>query len=458
VKPRLPPDYRYLHDIAENVGLRTESAKTLCRGMGIQIGYVDDEPVLSEADSKKFLAMLADQRRANAEAPEHSEHSASDKAPLTHEEDQARLASAGTCVKCKAIWARFSDDFCSQHSPKGWRKSNTKKEPMGFVVGREDPIPVGDFVHLQPLIRELTTDLEEMRRVCHVLGVVVAYVGGDPRVSRADESRIRDEFRLQGLLRPKTKKADDAPIPRADGRIPLRLPVIGNLDNLNFDNTYLERTTYLQPKSDQSFAGRSLVQSSFRNCHFEEIDFSGLNLSGADFSESHLFRCRFDRANLDGAKFDHSEIRAGSFRDAELKQASFRKSLSSADFAGANLTLAGFVGSVLKGSDFAKARLVHCDFSGADLRNASFLQAHIDGLLLHQARYEPGQLTGTSPKTVVESPWLRQHFNADGSEKIPYSDRIAAAAAAQSLQATTNRKVNHYECQICRKWHIGHGE
>jgi hypothetical protein len=66
------------------------------------------------------------------------------------------------------------------------------------------------------------------------------------------------------------------------------------------------------------------------------------------------------------------------------------------------------------------------------------------------------QLSGPSPNTIVESPYLRQHYNSDGLGKISYASRTAAAAAALSLQATENRKVNHYECRLCRKWHIGH--
>ena len=439
MNPRLPSDYRYLYDVAVKVDLGTESAKALCRVFLIPIAYLDGKPVISELDSKKFYKLLKGRRLSNHDQSARVEDSDLVESALTHEEDQARLNSAGVCAKCKKIWARFSDNFCEEHSPKGWRKSATK-----------------DFVQLQLLIEEVRTDREEMRRVCHVLGVAIAYVGGVPKVSPTDESRIRDEFRLRETLRPQAKQAHDAPRSNSDDRIPLRLPATGNFDFLNFNNMHLERRTYLEQKSNQVFSGRSFVQCSFRNCHLEEVDFSGSDLSGADFSDSHLFGCRFDRATLDGGKFDHAVISAGSFREATIKQASFSRSIASADFSVANLTLTSFVGSVLKGSDFSQAQLVHCDFSGADLRNASFREAHIDGLLLKDARYEPVQLSGPSPNTIVESPYLRQHYNSDGLGKISYASRTAAAAAALSLQATENRKVNHYECRLCRKWHIGH--
>lgn len=45
---------------------------------------------------------------------------------LTKEQDQARLRDAATCLACKRIWARYSNDFCSAHSVSGWKAALAK--------------------------------------------------------------------------------------------------------------------------------------------------------------------------------------------------------------------------------------------------------------------------------------------------------------------------------------------
>jgi len=43
------------------------------------------------------------------------------KVSLTKEQEQSRLRDAANCLKCKQIWARYSNNFCNVHSVSGWQ-------------------------------------------------------------------------------------------------------------------------------------------------------------------------------------------------------------------------------------------------------------------------------------------------------------------------------------------------
>lgn len=52
---------------------------------------------------------------------------------LTREQDQARLRDAATCLDCKRIWAKYSNNFCGTHSVNGWKAGIANQKPSKHV-------------------------------------------------------------------------------------------------------------------------------------------------------------------------------------------------------------------------------------------------------------------------------------------------------------------------------------
>lgn len=52
---------------------------------------------------------------------------------LTREQDQARLRDAASCLDCKRIWAKYSNNFCGTHSVSGWKAGLANQEPSKHV-------------------------------------------------------------------------------------------------------------------------------------------------------------------------------------------------------------------------------------------------------------------------------------------------------------------------------------
>ena len=55
--------------------------------------------------------------------------------------DQARLSAASKCRRCKAIWARFSNRFCADHSTKGWRAQSRTASSRAETTSQQPKPP-----------------------------------------------------------------------------------------------------------------------------------------------------------------------------------------------------------------------------------------------------------------------------------------------------------------------------
>ena len=96
-----------------------------------------------------------------------------------------------------------------------------------------------------------------------------------------------------------------------------RTQVEGALDDLSLPRTYFGRSLI----ANASFKNTELRESSMCWNDFEQVDFSGADLSVCDLRASNFVGCRFTGAKLDGADLRRSGFEGCDFTGASLRGA-----------------------------------------------------------------------------------------------------------------------------------------
>lgn len=153
-------------------------------------------------------------------------------------------------------------------------------------------------------------------------------------------------------------------------------------------------------------AGAELVEA-----RLNDVDFSGLNLSGVTFTNCNFGACVFAKADLTGARIVGGQLVGSDFSDADLSGATLQDvtvthcgfmdarfvgaqlagvDLSNLDFSRADFTEANLEGAVFRAAKFfdvnaQRCRATDADFTEADLREADFTEADAGGAQFSQA-------------------------------------------------------------------------
>jgi uncharacterized protein YjbI with pentapeptide repeats len=116
----------------------------------------------------------------------------------------------------------------------------------------------------------------------------------------------------------------------------------------------------------------------------ENIDLSGLDLSGIHLNEALLWYARLDGSNLSGAKMERAILRGAHLEGANL---------SGAEADGIDLQ-----GAHLEGTNLSKAQLKKASLLKANIGKAILADAHLDGAELEEAHLDFADLSGASLK------------------------------------------------------------
>lgn len=136
---------------------------------------------------------------------------------------------------------------------------------------------------------------------------------------------------------------------------------------------------YATAKYDESFENikfgliaNSMREAKYNGCHFENCEFSGLDMRYSEFDDSEFIDCDFGLAKLDFVNARNSQFRGDDvyFTGARLV---------SADFSGSIIDGAGFSGIDAYGVKFFCADLRGANLTGANLKGANFTDARLDG-------------------------------------------------------------------------------
>ncbi len=163
---------------------------------------------------------------------------------------------------------------------------------------------------------------------------------------------------------------------------------------MNLSGLRLEETTWRRVCFDDA----DFDDFRARNCDFSESSWLGAALNGAMMMDTILDKGRFDSVLWRHGLLTASSLRECSLRDVDLSASTLvGASFAHADLAGAVLKRvkahqASFTGARLEGADLSGADLRDADFRGAVLTDACFTGANVEG-----ARFDPGFVPVTTP-------------------------------------------------------------
>ncbi|MBL8609922.1 MAG: pentapeptide repeat-containing protein [Myxococcales bacterium] len=111
----------------------------------------------------------------------------------------------------------------------------------------------------------------------------------------------------------------------------------------------------------------------FRNCRWNDADFTGASMPSFRFHDCVIENCIFDRATCSDWRMWGTTVSSCAFRQADLR------------------------GSALGGVDGAKRNaFLNIDFSGADLRRTVYMSAEMNGCMFASANIDNVNFEGTS--------------------------------------------------------------
>ena len=116
----------------------------------------------------------------------------------------------------------------------------------------------------------------------------------------------------------------------------------------------------------------------------ENVDLSGLDLSGIILREALLWYARLEGANLSGAQLERAVLRGAQMEGANLS--------------GANADGADLQGAHLEGVNLSKAQLKKAGLLKVNLGKAILADAHLDGAEMEEAHIEWADLSGAHLK------------------------------------------------------------
>ncbi len=136
----------------------------------------------------------------------------------------------------------------------------------------------------------------------------------------------------------------------------------------------------------------------------ENVDLSGLNLSGIHLNEASLWYAHLEGTNLSGAQLERAILRGAHLEGADLSGADAdgidlqgahlegaklaKAQLKKAGLLKANLGKASLPDAQLDGAELEEAHLDWADLSGAQLKKAYLMRAHLEGANLSGAHLE----------------------------------------------------------------------
>ncbi|CAF2008159.1 unnamed protein product [Rotaria magnacalcarata] len=266
-----------------------------------------------------------------------------------------------------------------------------------------------------------------------------------------------------------------------------------NLKNLRLDDLDAEsgqigrRLDYTQ----LSLPLTSLINASFEQIYFNEVNFSMCNMAGASFRSSQVIRADFYKANLTLTNFINADISKSKFSGATMERASFINAkfsqvdmsnvdlqsanlqfinafqtsffladISSADFNSAYLLQADLTQLAARstnfhtvkamGANFSNAYMPGCVFQWADLSSASFQMAYLAGSNFENANLQDVDFTGAyladakiTPGQLDVALSIAQAILPDGSKRKNRNLALNSDASCKDVNSTiTNWTTN----------------
>lgn len=121
--------------------------------------------------------------------------------------------------------------------------------------------------------------------------------------------------------------------------------------------------------SDRDFSGEKIIYKiKLDNSTFENIDLTGLSLSGGNFKKSVFKNVDFSKCDLRGTDFSSSTFEGCTFSESFLHGTIFK---------GCFITDCDFSYSKLIGTNFYNAKIIKSDFNGMD-KQSSIISDRID--------------------------------------------------------------------------------
>lgn len=188
------------------------------------------------------------------------------------------------------------------------------------------------------------------------------------------------------------------------------------------------------------FSGQDLSDSYFKSCRFYRCDFSRANLRDAQFED-----CAFiEQGAVEGCHFEYSDLRDASFKYCQLSMANFKGAdcfgieFRECDLKGANFVQASFANQVSHSMYFCSAYVTGCNLSYANLERVC-----IEKCDLFENRWIGANLYGASFK---ESDLSRGVFSEDCWGQFSMQ---GCNLSHTELQGLDPRKVDLSGVKIC---------
>lgn len=128
----------------------------------------------------------------------------------------------------------------------------------------------------------------------------------------------------------------------------------------------------------------------------DQDDMKGFNLEGADFSGAYLGCANFIGANLRGANFSGAELYEAKFAEADLR---------GANMSGADLNMAFLVDADLSDAVLSNVDFLYANLSGAKLVGCDLRESILDSVSLNCARLSNADVTGSVFWGVSTTGW-----------------------------------------------------
>ncbi len=124
------------------------------------------------------------------------------------------------------------------------------------------------------------------------------------------------------------------------------------------------------------------------NSTFNDLNLSGINLSGCG-----LGMCRFIGAKLDGADLSNTQLHSANFTQAKMRNVKLD---------GAHVFKTDFTGADLRNASLNKLQdLIETKFFSCDLRGANFGETKINAAMIYKSKVDSTAFTGTLTGTEM---------------------------------------------------------
>ena len=190
-----------------------------------------------------------------------------------------------------------------------------------------------------------------------------------------------------------------------------------NLSGLDLSGIQLnEASLWYTRLEGANLSGAQLERAILRGAHLEGADLSGAdadgidlqgahlegaNLSNAQLKKAELLKANLGKAVMFKAQLDGAELEEAHLDWADLSGASLKKTLlMQAHLEGANLSGARLEGAFLEDADLTGARLVNAHFKGANLQRADLRGANLHRAHLQQSNLNYANLRGPETNLV----------------------------------------------------------